>query len=64
MAEEVRMRFGTATTKRKFYCAKNKALRMVASYYTKSYAKLNAYATMLQMTNKGATVKIQYDLQE
>lgn len=53
VAEELRKRFGITTRRKMSYCARQKALKMVASDYSKSYAKLNAYANMILLLTGG-----------
>lgn len=62
MADLLRMRFGTATTKKRLYRAKRLTLHVTKSDFTTAYTLLQDYPHIILMRNKEATVKIQQTL--
>ncbi|KAK9184652.1 hypothetical protein WN943_025003 [Citrus x changshan-huyou] len=63
MSTELRKRFNTSTTKKRLYRAKKQVLHIADNDFAKSYARLHDYGNIILTKNKGATVKIQQELQ-
>ncbi|KAH9696873.1 SWIM-type domain-containing protein [Citrus sinensis] len=64
MSTELRKRFNTSTTKKRLYRAKKQVLQIADNDFAKSsYARLHDYGNIILTKNKGATVKIQQELQ-